>query len=185
MGSVSFVRSIDHANIHCPLFCYVCPCCVAGKAVTALNAEKSPAMPFLSYPKNLKGYIGDDIGFDPLRVSDYFPMDYLRESELKHGRICMLAAVGYITVDLGVIIHPLGSGLSSAAAHEAMTANGVMGNMLVFLGLAEMVGYIGVAEMLQGSGRAPGDFGIGTKFLVGKSAEEIKKIKYQEIMVSF
>jgi Chlorophyll A-B binding protein len=142
-------------------------------------------MPFLPYPKNLKGYIGDDIGFDPLRISDYFPMDYLRESELKHGRICMLAAVGYITVDLGVIIHPLGSGLSSAAAHEAMTANGVMGNMLVFLGLAEMVGYIGVAEMLQGSGRAPGDFGFGTKFLEGKSAEQIKKLKYQEIMVSF
>ena len=50
---------------------------------TALNAEKSPAVPFLPYPENLKGYIGDDIGFDPLRISDYFPMDYLRESELK------------------------------------------------------------------------------------------------------
>ena len=55
---------------------------VASKA-TALNAEKSPAVPFLPYPANLKGYIGDDIGFDPLRISDYFPMDYLRESELK------------------------------------------------------------------------------------------------------
>jgi hypothetical protein len=49
-----------------------------------LNAEKSPAVPFLPYPENLKGYIGDDIGFDPLRISDYFPMDYLRESELKY-----------------------------------------------------------------------------------------------------
>ena len=54
----------------------------ASKA-TALNAEKSPAVPFLPYPENLKGYVGDDIGFDPLRISDYFPMDYLRESELK------------------------------------------------------------------------------------------------------
>jgi hypothetical protein len=56
---------------------------VASKATTALNAEKSPAMPFLPYPANLKGYIGDDIGFDPLGISDYFPMDYLREAELK------------------------------------------------------------------------------------------------------
>jgi light-harvesting complex I chlorophyll a/b binding protein 1 len=48
-----------------------------------LNAEKSPAVPFLSYPGNLKGYVGDDKGFDPLGVSDFFPMDYLRESELK------------------------------------------------------------------------------------------------------
>ena len=55
----------------------------ASKATTALNGEKSPAMPFLPYPENLKGYIGDDIGFDPLRISDYFPMDYLREAELK------------------------------------------------------------------------------------------------------
>ena len=54
----------------------------ASKA-TALNVEKSPAVPFLPYAENLKGYIGDDIGFDPLRISDYFPMDYLRESELK------------------------------------------------------------------------------------------------------
>ena len=54
-----------------------------SKAATALKAEKSPAVPFLPYPENLKGYVGDDIGFDPLRISDYFPMDYLRESELK------------------------------------------------------------------------------------------------------
>jgi hypothetical protein len=47
------------------------------------NAEKSPAVPFLPYPPNLKGYTGDDIGFDPLLISNYFPMDYLREAELK------------------------------------------------------------------------------------------------------
>jgi light-harvesting complex I chlorophyll a/b binding protein 1 len=48
-----------------------------------LKAEKSPAVPFLPYPENLKGYVGDDVAFDPLRISDYIPMDYLRESELK------------------------------------------------------------------------------------------------------
>jgi Chlorophyll A-B binding protein len=158
--------------------------CVAGKSVTtALNAEKSPAMPFLAYPPNLKGYVGDDIGFDPLRFSDYFPMDYLREAEIKHCRICMLAAVGYVFVDLGNVIHPLGTGLSSAAAHDVLAAQGVMGNMLVFFCLAEMVSYIGVAEMLQGSGRKPGYFGIGTWYLKGKSEEEVKKLEYNEIMV--
>lgn len=139
-------------------------------------------MPFLPYPENLKGYIGDDIGFDPLRISDYFPMDYLREAELKHGRICMCAAVGYISVDLGIVVHPLGQGLSSAEAHDAMVSNGVMGNALVFIGLAEIVSYLGVAEMLQGSGREPGDFGFGSKYLIGKTEEQIKRVKYQEIM---
>ena len=139
-------------------------------------------MPFLPYPEAVRGYIGDDIAFDPLGLSNYFPMDYLRESELKHGRICMLAAVGYITTDLGIVLHPYGQGLSSAAAHDVMAEKLVMGNALVFICLAEIVSYIGVSEMLQGSGREPGYFGFGTKYLEGKSEEQIKKVKYQEIM---
>ena len=156
---------------------------IASRASLALSAgEKSPALPFLPYPENLRGYIGDDIGFDPLGISDYFPMDYLRESELKHGRIAMLAVVGYICVDQGIVFHPLGQGLTSAAAHNALVENGVMGNMLVFLGFAEIVGWLAISEMLQGSGREPGYYGVGTDYLVGKSEEEVTKLKYQEIM---
>lgn len=155
---------------------------LTGKATTALNAEKSPAMPFLPYPQNCKGYIGEDIGFDPLGLSDYFPMDYLREAEIKHGRIAMMAVVGFITTDLGIIVHPLGKGLSSVAAHDVMVENGVMGNALVFIGLFEMVGYLAVSEMLQGSGREPGYFNFGNQVLKGKSEDEVKKIKYNEIM---
>uniref|UniRef100_A0A7S2Y898 Plastid light harvesting protein n=2 Tax=Entomoneis paludosa TaxID=265537 RepID=A0A7S2Y898_9STRA len=154
----------------------------AGRSASALSAEKSPAMPFLPYPENLKGYVGEDIGFDPLGVSTYFPMDYLRESELKHGRIAMLAVAGYVAVDQGFVVHPLGQGLSSAAAHDAMVANGVMGNALVWIGFAELTGYLAVAEMLQGSGREPGNFGVGLQYLEGKSDEQIAKVKYQEIM---
>lgn len=56
-----------------------------------------------------------------------------------------------------------------------------MGNMLVFIGFFEIVSWLGVAEMLQGSGREPGDFGFGTKLLEGKTEAEITKLKYQEI----
>lgn len=149
---------------------------------TVLNAEKSPAMPFLPYPENLKGYIGDDIGFDPLRISDYFPMDYLRESELKHGRIAQLAVVGFIAVDAGIVVHPYGQGLTSATAHDTLVEKGVMGNALVFICIFELVGYIAVSEMLQGSGREPGYFGFGSKFLEGKSDAQVKEMKYKEIM---
>ena len=141
-------------------------------------------MPFLPYPENCKGYVGDDIGFDPIGFSNFFPMDYLREAEIKHGRIAQLAIVGFITTDLGITVHPYGQGLSSVDAHNVLVEKGVMGNMLVFIGLFEMVGYLGVAEMLQGSGREPGYFGWGSNFLEGKTEEQIKKIKYQEIMVS-
>jgi len=149
---------------------------------TSLSAEKMPSMPFLPYPEACRGYIGDDIAFDPLGLSNYFPMDYLRESEIKHGRIAMLAIVGYITVDLGIIVHPLGAGLTSATAHDAMAEKGVMGNLLIWVCLAEIFGYFAVAEMLQGSGREPGYFGFGTKYYEGKSPEQVKKLKYNEIM---
>jgi hypothetical protein len=93
----------------------------------------------------------------------------------------MLAIVGYITVDLGVIVHPLGAGLTSATAHNALVEKGVMGNALVWIGIVELVSYIGVAEMLQGSGREPGYFGLGTDSLKGKTEAQINKLKYQEL----
>ena len=79
------------------------------------------------------------------------------------------------------MLHPYGAGLTSATAHDALVEKGVMGNMLVFIGFFEIVGWLAIAEMLQGSGREAGDFGFGTSFLNGKSEEQIKKLKYQEI----
>ena len=93
-----------------------------------------------------------------------------------------MAIVGYIATDVGFVVHPLGQGLTSATAHDALVEKGVMGNALLWVSVFEMVSYLAVAEMLQGSGRAPGDFGLGTSFLKGKSEEQIKKVKYQEIL---
>jgi light-harvesting complex I chlorophyll a/b binding protein 1 len=99
----------------------------------------------------------------------------------RHGRIAQLAIVGYICVDQGIVVHPLGQGLSSAAAHDVMVSNGVMGNMLVFIGLFEIVSWLAISEMLQGSGRAPGDFGWGMQYLEGKTEKEIEWLRAQEI----
>jgi light-harvesting complex I chlorophyll a/b binding protein 1 len=158
------------------------PASTSSRATMALNGEKSPAMPFLPYPEGCRGYIGDDIAFDPLNLSSYFSMDYLREAEIKNGRIAMLAIVGFITVDLGIVVHPLGKGLSSVAAHNAMVENGVMGNILIWVCVAECFSYLAVSEMMQGSGREPGYYGFGTKYYENKSPEEVKKLKYNEIM---
>ena len=40
----------------------------------------------------LTGYAG----FDPLGFSDYYDIKWLQEAEIKHGRVCMLAAVGMV-----------------------------------------------------------------------------------------
>jgi hypothetical protein len=48
------------------------------------------------FGKTSAGYAG----FDPLGFSDYYDIKWLQEAEIKHGRICMLAAVGMVSWQL-------------------------------------------------------------------------------------
>lgn len=155
------------------------------RASTSLAAsEKSASLPFLPAPQNLKGYVGD-VGFDPLRISDYFPMDYLREAELKHSRMAMLAWTGFVAVDNGLRVYPLPDGYegaTSATAHDTAVTTGAMGQILLFVGILECLSWISVSQMLQGSGREPGDFGLDPiGFLEGKTEAEIESMKLKEL----
>jgi light-harvesting complex I chlorophyll a/b binding protein 1 len=145
---------------------------------------KSQSLPFLEKPANLEGYVGD-VGFDPFRFSDFLPVDFLREAELKHGRICQLAIVGFAAVDLGFRIYPLPiayQGLSSITAHDPLVKYGAMGQMLFWISLFEVFSSVAVIQMLQGSGRAPGDFGLDPLgFLKGKSEDQVNNMKLKEI----
>lgn len=57
----------------------------------------SEAIPFLPKPKNIDDSMAGYSGFDPMGFSDYYDVKYLREAEIKHGRICMLAVVGMVS----------------------------------------------------------------------------------------
>jgi hypothetical protein len=146
-------------------------------------SERSQALPFLPKPTNLEGYVGN-VGFDPLGISNYVPMDYLREAELKHGRICMLAWLGFVAVDQGVRVYPVPEGwgsLTSVTAHDATVASGALGQILLFVGILEMLSYIGVSQMLQGSGREPGYFGFDPLNLYPKTEEKQKAMQLKEV----
>ena len=156
---------------------------VAKVAPTTQMEAKSAAMPFLECPAALDGldYPGN-VGFDPLRFTDSdwnmaeviipkerwmgeyaeIPMVYwMREAELKHGRIYMLAVVGWLTVDAG--IHFPGekyTGIDALHAHDAMLASGNMGVMLLFAAVAELTSMVSVVQAAKGSGREAGDFGL-------------------------
>ena len=138
----------------------------------------------MPYPEKLKGYVGD-VGFDPLNFSDFAPMDWLREAELKHGRICMLAWTGFCAVDAGIQIYPLPEayeGLTSVTAHDALVEQGAMSQIFLWCSLAEIISTVAVIQMLEGSGREPGDFGFDPLgFLSGKSEEEVNEMKLKEI----
>jgi len=160
-----------------------------GRVSTAVSAaEKSKALPFLPRPANLDGSLAGDYGFDPLGISNYIPVSYLRESELKHGRTAMLAWIGYVAVDLGFRIYPLPAeweGLTSATAHDAVVKQGGLTQIFIFTALLEMVSWIGIQQMLQGSGREPGYFGFDPLgFSKGKSAAEVERLKLSEVIHS-
>lgn len=146
-------------------------------------SAKSQALPFLEAPPNCEGYVGN-VGFDPFRFSDFAPVDFLREAELKHGRIAMMAWLGYVSVDLGVRVLPVPEaleGVTAATAHDASIEQGGLSQMFLWFGLLEVIDLIAINQMLGGSGRQPGDFGLDGGLLKGKSDAYIEDMKLKEI----
>jgi len=150
-------------------------------SMPALHAM-SKSMPFLLEPANTKGWVGD-VGFDPLGFSDNFDMKWLRESEIKHGRICMLATVGYVMQQfwtLPGLLHVDDSNLAPTVVGASA--------------MLQIVGYVGVLEfwtnkgkvtmedMFEDETRVPGAFGFDPMGLsVGKSQEQKELMEYKEI----
>jgi light-harvesting complex I chlorophyll a/b binding protein 1 len=120
------------------------------------GVEYAESLPFLVKRPQLNGYVGD-VGFDPVGFSEIFPMDWLREAELKHCRVSMLAFVGFIFTDF---YHIPGFDYTTIEAHDACVASGAMSQLLLWLGLLEFFSAISIDQMLRGSGRAAGDYGF-------------------------
>ena len=61
----------------------------ARAAPPAMVAVRSRYPPFSPAPSTLAGFVGEEDGFDPLNISRAVDMRWLREAELKHGRVAM------------------------------------------------------------------------------------------------
>ncbi|KAL3928478.1 MAG: hypothetical protein SGPRY_002372 [Prymnesium sp.] len=156
---------------------------VSAPRMSAPQMVKSEALPFLEKPAHLDGSMAGDVGFDPWGLGAMYNIKYMREAELKHGRICMLAIFGYISVDRGFYA-PGAPHVSSLAAHDITVQSGHMVFLLFVVGLLESLSYAAINEMLSGeTEREPGDFGLdGFNYLKGKSAEEVKRMKFYEVV---
>jgi hypothetical protein len=123
---------------------------IAPKGVTRASAPvmmaKSESIPFLDQPPALDGSMAGDIGFDPLLLSNVVPLQWAREAELKHARICMLATAGWVSVDLGFRV-PLAPDVGSLQAHDAAVERGPM--MLLFVVLATIEVAAGIPKVFQ------------------------------------
>lgn len=83
------------------------PVSKSGRTSTGLNQagnddEMSKALPFVPRPKLLDGTLPGDVGFDPFGFAgeDKASLIYMREAEIKHARLAMLAAVGWPLAEL-------------------------------------------------------------------------------------
>lgn len=74
----------------------------AASLNTENNVEMSRALPFLQRPRILDGSLPGDAGFDPFGFAgnDEKELLNMRESEIKHGRLAMLAVVGWPLAEL-------------------------------------------------------------------------------------
>jgi hypothetical protein len=141
---------------------------------------KSKALPFLEAPAHLDGSMAGDVGFDPFGFGSAYSLKYMREAELKHGRICMLAVMGYISVDCGFYA-PGAPHVSSLLAHDVTVKSGHMLLLLFTVGIMESLSYGAIYEMLSGeSDRAPGDYGFDP-FNYSKDVEKAPKYAEQEL----
>lgn len=102
------------------------------RSTTSLSAEKemSKALPFAPRPKILDGSLPGDVGFDPFNFAggDKATLMNMREAEVKHARLAMLAAVGWPLAELfdGKIAGALGleSALTSTGSSPSVLNGG-------------------------------------------------------------
>ncbi|GAB0497663.1 hypothetical protein MMPV_010068 [Pyropia vietnamensis] len=145
------------------------PSALAGRALVVAPASaarvarwsmvQSKAMPFMEAPPALDGTLAGDVGFDPLGFSNVFDIKWMREAELKHCRITMLACLGFFVqeaITLPASYFP--NNVIAVDAHDYFVKTGGMQQLLLWFCFAEFFSLLAVNYTMQGGDRAPGDF---------------------------
>lgn len=127
----------------------------------------------MEFAGGLPGGNGPELNnFDPLKFSEKAPewVPWFREAELKHGRVCMLAVLGFVTQEFYQLpgdIHCV----SSIEAHNVFVNSGAMLQILGWIGLLELICVPALYDLREGK-RAAGDYSFDPlKLGKGKSFE--------------
>jgi Chlorophyll A-B binding protein len=175
------------------------------------KTQRSKSLPWLPRPANLDGsYVGDQ-GFDPFYLSS-IPKNFagilqppsweatkgidtlywMRESELKHCRVAMMAWFGWLATD-GVFgfpfrfpgdVYSVENVPNGYYAHDLLVEQGSMRIMLLAVGIVEVCTGAALVQVSSGelTDREAGDFGFDPlKILKGKSKEVSDDMKLKEI----
>jgi len=130
-----------------------------------------------------------DVGFDPLGLSNIddlgIDLYWLREAEIKHARVAMLAVAGILQVE---IFGPA-PGCEAATAKCQMDAFWQLWNShpqyiafaLIMIMLTETFSGIATTTGRENGIREPGDFGLDPLGYLKGSPESVERLKAQEI----
>jgi len=154
-----------------------------------VNAEKSQALPFLNRPPLLDGSMAGDVGFDPLGLSNIddvgIDLYWLREAEVKHARVAMMAVAGILQVE---IFGPA-PGCEMATDKCQMDAFWQLWNAhpqyiafgLIMITIVETISGIATTTGRETGDRAPGDFGLDPLGYAKGDPAAFARLQAQEI----
>jgi len=179
------------------LFKIIVACLVSGVAAFAptgktsfslmnMMAERSKSIPFLLQPPKLDGSLAGDEGFDPLGLSNIEDLGvdlyWMREAELKHSRVAMLAVVGALSQEAGFVLPGLPNGKNQIENFwTCFDRNpGPIFAAVIFIGMVELFSGFAITEGRKNGDRAPGDFGFNPLKL-GKTERTAKDLAVKEI----
>jgi light-harvesting complex I chlorophyll a/b binding protein 1 len=175
------------------------------------KTERSKSVPFLPRPKNLDGSMVGDVGFDPFYLSS-IPKNFagfiqppswektegistlywMREAELKNGRVAMLAWFGWLATDgaFGITLRFPGDIYSvenipnAYSAHDILVEQGSMTFLLLVVGFIEFCTGAALVQVSKGElDREAGDYSLDPlRILEGKSKEEVDRMKTRELL---
>jgi hypothetical protein len=150
----------------------------------------SQALPFMQRPQALDGSLAGDVGFDPLGFAkDADTLMQMREAELKHARLAMLAAAGWPISELADKKLAAMAGLEpllQSADRAPSVFNGGLGQISpIYWGLclagAAAIDLYGIFGASKKDGYTPGDLGFDPLGLYPKDKEGQEWAKLSEI----
>ncbi len=153
-----------------------------------MMAARSKAVPFLIQPPKLDGSMAGDEGFDPLGLSNVdnaelgIDLYWMREAELKHARVAMLATLGMLAQESGFVVPGFPTTKNQVTAFwECVDKNpGPIFAAVIFFGMIEIISGFAITEGKKNGNRAPGDFDFNPLFL-GQSPASAKDYANKEI----
>jgi len=157
------------------------PAALPARATTRAAVARGPTMqmseaiPFMEKPKNIDSSMAGYAGFDPLGFSDYYDIKWLQEAEIKHGRVCMLAAVGMFHPEFAKF--PQFATFSNNPLEAFYQCPGA--------GWAQIFTFIGIVESFSYEKCFYGDYGDGNlgfdPLQMGKNPASLKYYKNAEV----